>query len=192
LEEHLLDVIKSRQSVGKVTEEEVPREVLEQIIEAGTRAPSHYNTQPWKFFVMTGEGRARLGQVYGEIEVLEKGKEASEEDRKQMYEKKFKKAFRAPAVIGVTCSPVDNGLAVEPEERAAVAACVQNMLLAVHALGYAAIWRTGEACYHPLMRQKFALGEQETMMGLIYIGKPASAVPQRPRVDIGEKITWLS
>ncbi|WCK55746.1 nitroreductase [Aneurinibacillus sp. Ricciae_BoGa-3] len=192
VEENLLAVIKSRQSIGKVTEQEVPREILVQIIEAGTRAPSHYNTQPWKFFVMTGNGRDQLGQAYGEIEVLNKGKDAAEEDKKQMYQNKYKKAFRAPAVIAVACSPVDNGLAVEPEEKAAVAACIQNMLLAIHALGYAAIWRTGEACYHPLMRQKFGLGEHETMMGLIYIGRPASVVPQRPRVSVEEKVTWLS
>jgi nitroreductase len=184
-----LQVIASRRTIGKVTDEPVPREDIEKILEAGHWAPSHHNTQPWKYFVMTGNGRKKLGEAYARIALLEKGDGCSEDEKREIYEKSVKKAFRAPLVIAVACLPHQEDYVVESEEFAAVAASIQNMLLAAHALGYGAIWRTGAPSYHPIMKELFGLSEKDQLMALIYIGK-TNITRESRRVPIAEKTEW--
>ena len=59
------EAIRTRRSLGKVKPDAVPQELIEQIVEAGTWAPNHKLTEPWKFFVMQGEGRDVLGNALG-------------------------------------------------------------------------------------------------------------------------------
>jgi nitroreductase len=50
------EVIKNiyeRRSVRKFSDKAVPKELIEQLIEAGRMAPSAINKQPWKFYVVT-------------------------------------------------------------------------------------------------------------------------------------------
>lgn len=47
----LFEAIRSRRSIGKVKPDPVERHLIERIIEAGTWAPNHKNTEPWRFFV---------------------------------------------------------------------------------------------------------------------------------------------
>src|SRR5436190_22666148 len=59
----LFEVIKHRRSIGQVTQEEPTREQIERLLEAATYAPSHYVTEPWHFFVLTGAAREEFGAV---------------------------------------------------------------------------------------------------------------------------------
>lgn len=54
------DAITSRRSVRAYLDTPVPRETIEQILKAASRAPSGTNTQPWRVRVLTGEARNRL------------------------------------------------------------------------------------------------------------------------------------
>ena len=49
------EVINGRRSARGFLDKPVPQEVLEEVIELATRAPSSMNTQPWHFHVVTGE-----------------------------------------------------------------------------------------------------------------------------------------
>lgn len=53
-------VIASRYSCRAFLPDEVPQEVLKDILTVAARAPSGTNTQPWKVWVVTGESRSRL------------------------------------------------------------------------------------------------------------------------------------
>ncbi|MED0738100.1 nitroreductase [Aneurinibacillus thermoaerophilus] len=187
----LLELIMTRRTIGKVKDDPVPREDIEKILEAGNWAPSHFNTQPWKYFVMTGNGRKRLGEAYAKIALLEKGEGLTDAETKALYEKSMNKAFRAPLVIAVACLPHEEEYVVEAEEFAAVAASIQNMLLAAHALGYGAIWRTGAPSYHPVMKELFGLGAKDRLMGLVYIGRP-DMVRESRRIPVEQKTEWWS
>jgi len=52
----VLEAIKKRQSVRSYQDKEIPKEVLQEILEAGRLAPSAKNGQPWKFIVVRDEG----------------------------------------------------------------------------------------------------------------------------------------
>ncbi|MER8038021.1 nitroreductase [Streptomyces hydrogenans] len=54
------EAVDSRRAVRAFSEEPVPKEVLERVLTAATRAPSSGNLQPWHVYVVTGEPLAEL------------------------------------------------------------------------------------------------------------------------------------
>jgi nitroreductase len=187
----LMDVIKGRRTIGKVKEDSVPQEMIEKVLEAGIWAPSHYVTEPWKFFVLQGDARNRLGDVLADIykENLEKEQLSKDEQNKSDLQKK--KPLRAPVIIAVAALPSDKPKVMKREELAAAACAVQNMLLAAHTLGLGAIWRTGERAYHPFIKKFLQLGENDEMLGFIYLGFPDMPNPKAKRIDADQKTVWM-
>ncbi|MFB4160460.1 nitroreductase [Geomicrobium sp. JSM 1781026] len=170
----VFEAIQSRRSVGKVDPHElVDKETLKRILEAGTWAPSHYKTEPWKFFVHTGEGRRSLGKVLRSIAREKMDDELSDKDLEKL-ESTENKPFRAPIVVTVAVEPSTKEKVIEIEEYAAAHAAAQNMLLAAHALGLGAIWRSGKPMYHKKVRDFYNLSEGGNIVGFIYLGFPKS------------------
>ncbi|GLB60133.1 nitroreductase family protein [Cytobacillus sp. NCCP-133] len=181
----VLEAIKSRRSFGLVKDESVPNSVIEQILEAGSWAPSHYRTEPWRFFVLMGDGRKKLGEVLCKI-----AKKNGETDP-QKLQKVMEKPFRAPVVIAVGVEPSDNPKAIELEEYGAGFACIQNMLLTAHSLGLAGFWRTGKPTYAPLMKEFFGLSEKGEVLGFLYFGYPKKALPEGKRKPFQPVTKWI-
>jgi nitroreductase len=165
----VIEAIKTRRSIGKVKDDPVPKELIEKIIDAGTWAPNRYLTQPWRFFVVTGEGRKQLSKVMEEI-ALESGIDIESQEGKKKLEKEKNKAFRAPVIIAVAAEVTENEKVIRLEELGAVYAAVQNMLLAAHSLGLASYWKTGKACYSSKMKRFFGLDDKDEVLSLMYIG----------------------
>lgn len=187
----LLETIKGRRSIGKVKDEPVPREVVESLIEAAVWAPNHHRTEPWRFVVMTGEGRRTLGRAYAAMAAPALA-ELSGQDRADRVSREEAKALRAPVVIAAVSSPAaDHPRAVLWEERAAAHAAVQNLLLAAHGAGLGAVWRTGDGLGHPEMVKAFELGAQEEIVGFIYIGYPDMTPAQGQRTPAADKTRWI-
>ena len=63
----MIDAIKDRRSIRRYRTDEVPRPYIEEILRAGTLAPSSKNRQPWKFTVVQGEAKK------GMLHVMEDG-----------------------------------------------------------------------------------------------------------------------
>jgi nitroreductase len=65
------EAIRSRRNVRRYTAEPVPSDHLDQILEAGRRAPSSRNWQPWDFVVVTDRDRltqlAKVWQYAGHV-----------------------------------------------------------------------------------------------------------------------------
>ncbi|MEQ6390720.1 nitroreductase [Bacillaceae bacterium S4-13-58] len=187
----ILECIKTRRSVGLVKDDPVPKDLIEKILETGTWAPSHFRTEPWKFFVMEGEGRKRLGRTL--VKIAEQGMDdpMSESNQKKL-QKTMEKPFRAPVVIAVAVEPTDSPKVIEKEEYGAVYTAIQNMILAAHGLGLGGYWRTGAPTYHPLMKELFGLSERGEVLGFLYFGYPKRDVPEGKRRPFSEVTTWIT
>ncbi|UFJ41421.1 nitroreductase [Brevibacillus humidisoli] len=185
----LWEALKGRRSIGKVKLDVPPRECIEKILEAATWAPSHHQTQPWKFFVLQGRARQRLGEEMARI-AMGKIADQETEDVRAKIEKLKSKPLRAPVVIAVAVTPSEQEKVVEIEEIEAVACAVQNMMLAAHELGLGTIWRTGSITYEPDLKPFFGLGERDRLLGFVYVGYPD--LPQRESVGrpFTEKTVW--
>ncbi|WP_010280461.1 nitroreductase family protein [Bacillus timonensis] len=180
------EAIRSRRSFGLVKDVEVEKEKIEQIIDAGTWAPCHFRTEPWRFFVFQGEGRKRLGDV-----LLNIAKKNGETDEKKL-EKIQAKPFRAPVIVAVAVEPSDNPKAIKLEEYGATYACIQNMLLEAHSLGLAGFWRTGKPTYDHVMKEFFGLTENGEVLGFLYFGYPSRSLPEGKRNSYESVTKWIN
>lgn len=187
-DEFLLTALRNRRSISKVSPEAPPESLIRTMLEAATWAPNHFLTEPWRFFVMRGDARIRLGEAMGEAAAA---RESDPVEAEACRQRMVQKVLRAPYVIAVTVEPDAREKVVELEEIAATAAATQNMLLAAEALGLGAIWRTGWVTYTPQVREFLGLSERATVLGFVYVGYPAAPAPERTRKPVDEVTRWI-
>ncbi len=186
----VIEAIESRQSVGRVKADPVPRELVERILESAVHAPNHRLTEPWRFHVFAGKGRGELARVRAEIARLQaEAEREGEEMASGRISRERKKAFRAPVVIAVICEAGRDEVETL-ENYAACAAAVQNMQLTAHALGLGTMWRTGPVVYHDRMRELFDLKEGDKVVAHLYVGYPDMGERPRRRTPASEKTAW--
>ena len=146
----LLEGIYTRRSVRQFTAQPVEREQLLEIIKAGTWAPSGLNNQPWRFVIVQDAAvRNNLAKLTKYHFVIE----------------------GAPACIAVF---IDKSVMYhDVKDHQAIGACIQNMLLAAHALGLGAVW-LGEILKNAEgVRTLLGLPEQMELMAVVALGHPA-------------------
>ena len=161
----VLDAIHTRKSVGKVKPDPVARELIEQLLSAGVQAPNHHNVRPWRFVVLTGAGREKLGDVMAKS-FHQKFATVSDE----ALNKERAKPLRSPVVIAVGVDKPTESRVSELENICAVAAACQNILLAAHSLGLAAQWRTGDPATDPNVKEFLGLTPDQSLLAFLYIG----------------------
>lgn len=187
----ILETIKTRRSMGLVSNDPVSTDIIEKILEAGTWAPSHYRTEPWRYFVLTGDGRKPLGEVLAKIAAKNMDDPTTDSNKKKL-EKTLEKPYRAPVIIVAAVEPSDNPKVINIEEYGAVYASIQNMLLAAHGLGLGGYWRTGKPCYDPLMKELFGLSDKGEVLGFLYFGYPKKDAPAGQRKHFNDVTKWIS
>ncbi len=184
----VLEVIRTRRSIGKMLPHAVSRDMLDTLIEAAVQAPNHRLTRPWRFWVLTGEAREELGDVMAEADrsTLDDPDSA---DARAALDRVREKPLRAPAIIvvGIEQVPGDTVLSIENVE--AGGAAVQNLLLAAHAMGLAAMWRTGVSAYSTGVKRHFGLADDDVLLGFVYVGYAAVTPPEMERTAKG-KVEW--
>jgi nitroreductase len=182
--------IETRQSIGRVRQDPVPRELVEKILQSAVHAPNHKLTEPWRFHVFVGKGRGEFARARAELARLQARAEGEEEEfAAGRISRERKKAFRAPVVIAVI-SKGGRDEVETLENYAACAAAVQNMQLTAHSLGLATIWRTGTFAYHPYMRDFFELEENDKIAAYLYLGYPDMSERPRRREPASSKTVW--
>lgn len=184
------EAIQTRRSIPLVSDKPIPTELIEQIIESGTYAPNHHRTEPWRFFVLTGEGRNKLGDVFANILKARQDNPTTDDNIKKV-ERIQNNPLRSPVIIAVGVEPSDNNNVIAQEEHAAVHSAVQNMLLTAHALGLGAVWRTGAICYDKKVSNFFQLSERGEMVAFIYLGYAEMEPAPYNRTDGKALTTWI-
>jgi nitroreductase len=178
--------IKTRQSVGVVRPDAIPKYIIENLLTAGAQAPNHYKVRPWRFFVITGTGLNQLGEIMAKSLSLK-----SENLPAEALDKERSKPHRAPLIIAVGVDKPTEAKVTEIENLCAAAAACQNILIAAHALGLAAIWRTGPNALDPLIKEFLGLESAQRLIGFLYIGFPQNpqTIPERP--DFSDRTVWI-
>lgn len=173
----MIENLLSRASVKTVREPGPSDAELQSIFEAAVRAPDHGKLRPWRFFVIRGEAREQLSEMFAEgVKRREPG--ASE----GQIAKEREKPLRAPLTIAVVAKIVTGHKIPPIEQTLSAAAAAMNILNAVHELGYGARWVTGANCYDPVFKRELGLAETDELIGFIHIGTPDEPpfVPHRP------------
>jgi nitroreductase len=174
--ETLSELVRSRRSNLRMDlDQPVPAEVVARLCELAMWAPNHMRTNPWKFAVFTGEGRRRLGATFEEA-MMARGE--TDPDRLKKARTKY---LRAPAMLLVGSAAHDDPI-LHAENRDAVAAGVENLLLGATALGLASYWSTGEIAGVAGVKQLSGFDQRDQLVAVIYLGWPAAPLPAPPKV----------
>jgi nitroreductase len=186
----VLEAIRTRRSIARFKPECPPRTVVEGLLAAATWAPNHHRVEPWRFFILAGEARRQFGDVVATVIAEQHALRTAAPDP-TIAERTMAKVLRAPVLIVATVEPPRMPQVIEMENIQAVAAAIQNLLLAAHATGLGTIWCTGSAVYHPKVKAFFGLPAAEHVAGFIYLGYPAAPPRSASRQPVLYKSQWL-
>lgn len=171
-----LDALHNRVSIGALTEPAPDDTQRANIFRAALRAADHGNLRPWRFLVVEGAARERLGEIY--LQASE-GQEALSDAQK---ERTLAMPLRAPLVIvAITCLQEHPKVPLN-EQRMSTAGAVQAMITAAFAQNVGAYWRTGALAENQQVARALGLAENEEISGFIYMGTPSK--PPRPAPDL--------
>ncbi len=162
----LFEAIEKRRSVRDYLTKPVAREDLEKIIDAGRRAPSGRDEQPWQFVVVVDMyTRQRIAELttYG------------------------KYIADAGACVAVFCR-ADTRYYVED-------GCVatMNMLLAATALGLGSCWvAANNAPYAQNVAELLGAPETQRLISLVAIGYASEMPARRAKRELSDVVHWES
>jgi len=178
-----IDHLLTRRSVSanSLGEPGPSQDEIEQILTAAARVPDHKKLVPWRFLLFQGEARGAFGEILAEICKRE------EKDPSQFrLETEAKRFMRAPLVIAVISSVVNNPAAPEWEQVLSAGAACQNLLIAATALGYGAQWITEWYGYSQGVRAALKLADNERVAGFVYIGTAKEKPEERERPSLAD------
>lgn len=197
----LFDAIRDRRSIRRFKQTPVPDEDIRKILDAGRWAPSANNAQPWSFIVI--KDRAVLKSMAGAVrEMIDRMIPYAESEKQAQRLAAYKSNYyiffeNAPAVIAVCMEAYDAGTdrllarmgySTEDIKRLrplpglqSVAAAIQNMLLAIHALGYGSCWMTGPLVAQDAFEKLLGFGKEKSVAALLPVGVPGEDTPARSR-----------
>ncbi len=187
----ITELIRFRRTIypEQFSQRKVHKEQIELILNNALWAPTHGNTQPWRFKVFMEDGRNRLsdflGKTYSEIIPLEK---QSELKRAKLE----KRPLMASAIIAVCMKRQETEKIAEIEEIEAVACAVQNMHLTCTAYGLGGFWSTPSLIYNEQMNAFLNLDPKDKCIGLFYIGYPAVEWPKGQRRPLEYMTEWFN
>ena len=163
----MLDIIKARRSVRRFRPEPIPDDLIEKILEAGRWAPSGLNNQAWRFAVVTD--KAIIAKISGLTHYA-------------------KIVLAAQALIPVF---LDTAKSYHREKDIqSIGACLQNMLLEIHALGLGAVWLGEIIKSNELIKQLLGLPEELELMAVIALGYPDETPRATKRKELKELIVY--
>ncbi|MCY0993013.1 nitroreductase [Nannocystis sp. ILAH1] len=174
----LLDLMLARRSAPVLKEPGPTRAELARILGAAGTVPDHGSLRPFRFVVVEGEGRAAFGDALAET---------AAERRPGMpaagLEKIRAKAFRSPTLIAVIASPRNDK--IERWEQHATAACAgYAVVLAAHALGVGANWKSVPFTRGAALTRVLGLSADEEMFGWIHLGRASDEAAPAPRAPL--------
>jgi len=204
----LFDAIQGRKSIRRFKQTPVPDEDIMKILDAGMRAPSANNTQPWSFLVIKDKAVLKnMADAVREMvdRMIPHAENEKQAQRLAAYKGNYYVFFEnAPVVIAVFMEANDAGTdrllarmgySAEDVKRLrplpglqSVAAAIQNMLLAVHALGYGSCWMTGPLVAQDAFEKLLGFGKEKYIAALLPIGVPDEDPPVRSRKPVEEML----
>jgi nitroreductase len=173
----LIEALNTRATAKTYGADAPTKEHLAIALHAAVRAPDHGRLRPWRFMLVEGDQRRKFGDLLAQsakrrVPGLSDGDLQRERD----------KAMRAPLIIIVACRAVPGTKVPTIEQILAAGAATENLLLALHAQGYAAAWKTGEAAYDTEVKKALGFAADDHLVAFIYVGGSAGATfaPGKP------------
>jgi nitroreductase len=183
----LLSFLKTRKSASAkaMTGPGPTSSQLSEILTLSVRVPDHGKLAPWRFIVFEGDARSNVGIEFSKI-----WSNAHPEHGAEILS--FQQGFleRAPVVVVVVSTAAPHGKIPVWEQQLSSAAVCFNMELAAQAHGFDVQWMTDWVAYDAEAKAAMGVSAAEQVAGLIFIGKSAVSLEDRPRPDAAALTTY--
>ena len=187
----LKKIISARRTTKAATMngKRIPDQQVWDLLALADWAPTHGRTEPWRFFVYTGDALKKFGWDHAELYLSHTPEDKLNPDTPQ----KLMAATEMPShLVVAVMQRGDNPKIPAIEEIASASAAVQNVLLGAQALGISTIWNKGGMTNKKAMKELLGLAEEDMVMGLIYMGyTDESAREGKRNIPLEEKVKWV-
>lgn len=172
-----LTALHERVSVTRLADPAPTQPQREALFRAALRAPDHAWLRPWRFLVIEGPARRQLGDLFAQAALAD-----SPGLPEEALERMRRKPERAPLLVVAVSTHHEHPKVPVGEQDMSCAVAVGNMLVAAHAMGLGAVWRTGPMASHPLVRQGLGLTASEQIVAYLYVGQPVGPLKALPEL----------
>lgn len=164
----VLHALSTRRSISKVDPETPSDSDLLEIIRSISSVADHKSLRPWRFLIIRGDDRLRLGDALDEAAgVVRKPGETNT------------KPLRAELLLALVSSPAKHDKVPEWEQHATAAGAGHLLELALWQAGWGVMWRSGTLTNTEPVRRLHRLADHELLMGWFYIGAVSERYRQR-------------
>ena len=181
-------IIKNRRSVKAqaMNGNKIPNGHIAALLELADWAPTHANTEPWRFIVY--ENPVEFCRLHADLyEQNSMGDKFEQATFDKLLHQGDKVSHVVIAVMKRGSLPKIPAL----EEIAATSCAIQNILLGATVLNIASFWSTGGMALKPAFKAFLNFGEDDQVLGILYLGY-ADELPEGKRnIPIEEKIKWV-
>jgi len=202
------DLVGQMRAMRRLKPDPIPMETIRKVLEAGVKAPSGMNSQPWAFVaIQEEEGRSWFADHYREaitsrFGLLSLPDEGDSPQARQLraLEYQTEHMHEVPLIV-LVCGkrdwpfkvPESERVGLAPPNYGAVYPCVQNILLACRALGLGAALTTMHQVFEDELHAHFAIPDEYGVVVAIPIGYPMGRfgpVTRRPASEVTYFDTW--
>lgn len=184
-------VIKLRRTVkpDRMNGRRIDDEDIHSLLALADWAPTHARTEPWRFIVFGGDQVKTFATRHAD---LYRANTDPANFTLQKYDNIQKQGDLVSHVIIAWMKRVPSHKIPEIEEIASASAAIQNILLGAAAREIATFWSTGGMALHPAFHDEFKLGEEDKVLGILYLGYADGALMKGTRLTpLSEKIEWV-
>ena len=194
----MIHAVTARRSIRKYKSDEVPLPYIEEILKAGTLAPSSKNRQPWRFTVVQGKAKKEM------LSAMERGLNRERKNPLLPGSVKLLKGAeytlsimkQAPVIIFVANrNGTDIRKDLDTEERIyencnaqSIGAAIENMTLTATELGLGSLWICDT--YFAYEELTEWLGTEGALYAALAVGYADESPAPRPRKDINSITEW--
>jgi nitroreductase len=157
---------------------------IDTLLTVASRVPDHGKLTPWRFIVFEGDARLKAGEAIAEAF---RANRPDATDDQTAFERN--RLARAPLVIAVVSRAAPHVKIPEWEQIMSAGAAATSLLMAAHAMGYAANWLTEWYAYDRRVLDALGLAPGERIAGFVHIGRLVKPPEDRPRPPLSEIVT---
>ena len=180
-----LNNILNRVSARELAQPYPSNDEMKLVYQAALRAPDHAWLRPSSFIEVKDEGLDRLSKIFHEYAL-------TLDDLSEEIINKYKNApYRAPMIIVLVSTFKEHPKVPAIEQKLSTATAAQNISLALNALKYSCIWRTGKLAFNKTIQKKLNLSSNQEILGYLYVGTEVGKKKKIPMLEIDDFVSYL-
>ena len=180
-----LNNILNRVSARELSSPYPTKDEMDLVYKAALRAPDHAWLRPTSFIEVKDEGLDRLSKIFFDFG------NSMENITEEVLDKYKNAPYRAPMIVILINTAKEHPKVPAIEQKLSTATAAQNLMLALNALNYASIWRTGKLAFNELVQKDLGLTSDQEILGYLYIGTEVGKKKKVPSLDIDKFVQYL-